>query len=70
MEDDAVQCLRAGCCDMRNLSASLAQPLTSFRKATIDGPIAPQADITMGVKIVLLPASLSSLWTNALAAAH
>ena len=27
-----------------------------MRKATIEGPIAPQADITMGVKIVLLPA--------------
>jgi len=44
--------LRAGCCDMRNLSASLARPETSFRKATIEGPIAPQADITMGVKLV------------------
>jgi len=44
------ECFRAGCCDMRNFS--LARPQTSFRKATIDGPIAPQADITMGVKIV------------------
>ena len=45
--------LRAGFCDMRNLSASLARSWTSFRKATIEGPTAPQADITMGVKIVL-----------------
>ena len=54
----------AGCCDMRNLSASFAQPLACLRKATIEGPIAPQADITMGVKMVLFPASLSSLWTT------
>ena len=58
------ECFRAGCRDMRNLSASFARPSTSFRKATIDGPIAPQADITMGVKIVLFPASLSSLSTT------
>ena len=58
VEDDAVlvlghECFRAGCRDMRNLSASLARP----RKATIEGPIAAQADIMTGVKIVLLPAS-------------
>jgi len=42
------ECFRACSCDMRNLSASSARPWTPLRKATIEGPIAPQADITMG----------------------
>ena len=46
-------CFSAGCCDMRNLSASLARPLTSLRKATIEEPIAPKADITMGENSVI-----------------
>ena len=45
-------CLRAGCCDMRNFTTSLGRPQTPMRKATIEGPIAPQADKMMGVKIV------------------
>ena len=49
----------AGCCDMRNLSASFARPKAYLRKATIEGPIAPQADITIGVKIVLFPPRLA-----------
>ncbi len=35
-----------------------------FEEATIEGPIAPQAGITMGVKIVLFPASFSNLLTT------
>ena len=35
-----------------------------FEEGTIEGPKAPQADITMGVKIVLFPAPLSNLRTT------
>ena len=36
----------------------------------MEGPIAPQADITMGVKIVLLPASFSQVDAQAQASAR
>jgi len=61
--DDAI-CFRAGCCDMSNLTTSLARLLTSLRKAPIEVPIAPHVDITMGVKNAFFPASLSSLLTT------
>ncbi len=55
----------AGCCDMRNLLVSaLRSAVDFFKKVTIEGPIAPQADMAMGVKIVLFPASSSSLRTT------
>ncbi len=47
----------SGCCDILNLPAALALAYTSFRKATVEGPIAPEADKTMGVKAVVFPAS-------------
>ena len=37
---------------------------TTSQVATIEGPIAPKADITMGVKIVIFPASSSNLRTT------
>jgi hypothetical protein len=71
--DDATNvfhvCLRAGSCNLRNFSTTLARPKTPLRKATttIEGPLAPEADITMGMKILLFPAfpaSFCSLWTT------
>ena len=56
--------LRAGCWRHEELVGLLGSAVDFSQEATIDGPIAPQADITMGVKIVLFPASLSSLFTT------
>ena len=46
------------------LVSILSSTVNFLRKATIEGPIALHADITMGVKNVLFPASLSSLRTT------
>jgi len=43
-------------------SGLLISAVDFFEESTIDGPIVPQADITMRVIIMLFPASLSSLW--------
>ncbi len=47
-----------------DLVGLLGSVVNFLRRATIEGPIAPEADIMMGMKIVLFPASLSSLWTT------
>ena len=39
----------------KELVGFLGSAVDYLRKATIEGPVAPQADITMGVKIVLFP---------------
>ena len=40
------------CCRISNLPAAFALSYTPWRKAIIEGPMAPEADMTIGVKIV------------------
>ena len=51
-----------GCHRMSNLSTDCARSLTLLRNSTIEGPMAPEADKTNWVKIVLFPGSLSTFW--------
>ena len=54
--DDATMVLHvkrsSDCCLMSNLSVSFAFSYTSCRKAIIEGPMAPEADKAIGVKMV------------------
>ncbi len=71
--DDATMVLHVyfifGCCVILNLPAAFASAQKSFgvRKATVEGPIAQEADKTTGVKMVLFPA-LFVLLNDAMAA--